>query len=166
MCCIILPNNSLVPEWIKWQIKIWMVNHIVLANCHFQLRKLYLQNFYSKRKGWYWKSLIWMFLKLWHCQIISYLFASFKTIILCSVHSVWFMKYVFSAKIWFVKTSTRIVKCESRVVKSDPEYAVFWLHPPPRTLQHLHNIFQSMFMYVLFPWGTIFVWPYQVGWYH
>ena len=28
--------------------------------------------------------------------------------------------YVFFAKMWFVKTSTRIVKCESRVVKSNP----------------------------------------------
>ena len=44
----------------------------------------------------------------------------FTTIILCSVHSIWFLKYIFSAKIWFVKTSTRIVIYESRVVKSNP----------------------------------------------
>ena len=31
------------------------------------------------------------------------------------------MKYVFSAKIWFVKTSTRIVKHKSRVVRSNPD---------------------------------------------
>ena len=31
------------------------------------------------------------------------------------------VKYVFSAKIWFVKTSTRIVKHESRVVRSTPD---------------------------------------------
>ena len=36
-----------------------------------------------------------------------------KTIILCFVHSMCFVKYVFPAKIWFVKTSTKIVKCES-----------------------------------------------------
>ena len=30
------------------------------------------------------------------------------------------MKYDFTAKIWFVKTSTRIVKYETQVVKSDP----------------------------------------------
>ena len=58
-------------------------------------------------------------LKLWHCQITWYLFAGFKTIILCSIHSIQFVKYVFSAKIWFVKTSTKIVKYESRVVKSN-----------------------------------------------
>ena len=62
-----------------------------------------------------------MFLKLWHCQIIWYLFAAFKTIILCSVHSLWFVKYVFSAKIWFMKVSPRIVKYESLVTKSNPE---------------------------------------------
>ena len=45
----------------------------------------------------------------------------FKTIILCSVHSIWFEKDVFSAKLWFVKTSTGIVKHESRVVKSSPD---------------------------------------------
>ena len=43
----------------------------------------------------------------------------FNTIILCSFHSIWFVKYVFSAKIWFVKTSTKIVKYESQVVKSN-----------------------------------------------
>ena len=49
-----------------------------------------------------------------------YLFASFKGIVLCSVHSIWFGKYEFSAKIQFVKTLTRIVKHESRVFKSNP----------------------------------------------
>ena len=29
---------------------------------------------------------------------------------------------MFSAKIWFVKTSTRIAKYESRVVKSNPDF--------------------------------------------
>ena len=57
-----------------------------------------------------------MFLKLWYCQKVWYLFPGLKTIILCSVHSTWFVKYLFSAKLWFVKTSTRIVKYESRDV--------------------------------------------------
>ena len=39
-----------------------------------------------------------MFLKLWHCRIIWYLFVSFKTIILCSVHSVRFVKMCFLLK--------------------------------------------------------------------
>ena len=37
----------------------------------------------------------------------TYLFVGFKTIILCYVHSIQFMKYVFSAKTWLVKTSIR-----------------------------------------------------------
>ena len=45
-----------------------------------------------------------------------------RPLILCTVHSIWFVKYVFSAKIWSVKTSIRIVKYESRarVAKSNP----------------------------------------------
>ena len=45
----------------------------------------------------------------------------FVFVILCSVHSVWFVNCVFSAKICFVKTSTRIVKYELWVVKSNTE---------------------------------------------
>ena len=62
------------------------------------------------------------FLNLCYCQIIWYLIVGFKTIILCSVHSLWFVKYMFSAKIWFMKTSTRIVKYKSQVIKSNPAY--------------------------------------------
>ena len=68
--------------------------------------------------------LIRVFLKLWHCQIIWYLFAGFKVIILLSVHFIWFVKYVFSAKLRFVKTSTRLVKYKSRVVESNPAHFV------------------------------------------
>ena len=46
-------------------------------------------------------------------QFDIYLFAGFKTIILGSVHPIRFVKYVFSAKIWPMKSSTRIVKYES-----------------------------------------------------
>ena len=52
-----------------------------------------------------------------------YLLAGFKTIIFCFVHSIRFVKYVLSAKIWFVKALTRIVKYESRVVKLNPAVA-------------------------------------------
>ena len=71
---------------------------------------------------WCPKSSIRMFSKLWQYQIIdTYLQVTYlKTIILCSVSSIWFVKYVFFAKIWFLKTSTRIVKYESRVVKANP----------------------------------------------
>ena len=33
-----------------------------------------------------------------------------KIIIPCSVHSILYVKYVFSAKIWFMKTLSRILK--------------------------------------------------------
>ena len=59
-------------------------------------------------------------LRLCQCRIIWYQLPGFKTIIVCSVHSIRFVKYVSFAKIWFMKTSTRIVKYESRVVKSNP----------------------------------------------
>ena len=52
---------------------------------------------------------------------ILYLFAGFKTIILCSVHSIRLVEYMFSAKMWFVKISSKIAKDESRVAKSNPE---------------------------------------------
>ena len=42
------------------------------------------------------------------------LIVGFKTIILCPLHSKRFVKTFFSAKIWFVKTSTKVVKNESR----------------------------------------------------
>ena len=57
-------------------------------------------------------------LKFWYYWIILYLSAGFNTIIiiLCSAYTILFMKNVFSAKIWFMKTSTRILIYESRVL--------------------------------------------------
>ena len=93
----------------------------LLCSLWFQLHKKWcLQNFCLRKKRMIVKSSIRMFSKLWQCQTVWYLFASFKTIILCSLHSMRFMKYVFSAKIWFVKTSTRVVKYELEVIKSNP----------------------------------------------
>ena len=94
-------------------INICMANCLSFSICYFRLGKKCLQNLYSKIE---WSSTK-NFLRLWHCQIIWYLFESFKTIMLCSVRSIRFVKYVLSAKIWFMKTSTRIVKYESRVVR-------------------------------------------------
>ena len=48
---------------------------------------------------------------------IADLFEGFMPIILCSPHSVWFIKYVFSAEIWVLKITTRITKYKSQVVK-------------------------------------------------
>ena len=49
---------------------------------------------------------------------IRYLFVDFKTVTLCSIDSIRSMKYVFSAKIQFMKTS---IKTESRVVNLNPD---------------------------------------------
>ena len=92
-------------------INIWMVNCPIFWICYFRLGKKWcLQNLHSKKE---WSSTI-IFSQLWQCQIIWYLFESFKTIILCSVCSMQFVKYVLPVKIWLVKTLTRIVKYESR----------------------------------------------------
>ena len=44
-----------------------------------------------------------------------------KTILLCSVHCIQFVKDVFYTKICFMKTSTRIVKYESQVIELNPD---------------------------------------------
>ena len=101
---------------------LWLIV-LSFENCYFRFRKKWcLQNFYSIKKEW---SSIKIFLELWHCRIIWYLFEGFKTTIVCSVHSV---RFVFSTKIWFVKTSTRIVKYKSRIIRSSPDLFSFnWL---------------------------------------
>ena len=110
-------------------INIWMVNFLIFSVCYFRLGKRWcLQNLYSKKE----RSSTRILLKLWHCQIIWYLFANFKIIILCSVCSIRFVKYVLSTKIWFVKTSTRILKYESWVIKSNSDHVIhkwpLWLN--------------------------------------
>ena len=48
--------------------------------------------------------------EVWQCRVICYFFVGFKIIILSFAHSiwfVWFMKHVFLAKTWFVKTSSK-----------------------------------------------------------
>ena len=62
------------------------------------------------------------------CWIIWSLFPGLKTVMLCSVHYLWFVKYVFSAEIWFVKTSTRVVKYKSQVIKLNPDDNIQMLH--------------------------------------
>ena len=67
-----------------------------LYNLLFPLRKKWCLQDFCLIKKWWWKSPI---------------------RILCSLHSIRFVKYVFTAKI----NLTRIVKYESRVVKSNPD---------------------------------------------
>ena len=76
-----------------------MVNCLPFLICYFgSLRNVY-RTFAWKRNGWW-------------CKL--------SIRILCCLHSMQFVKCVFSAKIWLVKISTRIVKYKSRVVKSNP----------------------------------------------
>ena len=97
-----------------------MVNCLVFAIFYFRLHKLMFTRLSLDKE-------------IRHCQITWYLFADFKTIILCYVHSIWFVKHVFSAKRWFVKTSNRIVKCESQVAKLNSDrypWKFHALNPP------------------------------------
>ena len=104
-----------------------MVNYLIFAVWNFQLSKKWcLQNFYTILKCMMLvivdKNVFKvMTLPVCYCRIIWFSFASFKTIMLCSVLSIWPVKYEFSAEIWFVTTLTRIVKYESQVAKSNPE---------------------------------------------
>ena len=102
-----------------------MVNCLIFADCYFQLCRKSLQNFHPIKKC--------MMLVIIDKNIFKaialpnnlLIFACFKAIIiLCSVHSIWFVKLVFSAKIWFVKTLTRIMRYQSQVAKLNPDYAV------------------------------------------
>ena len=85
-------------------------------------------------------------LEIWRCQLIWHLIAGFKNIFLWSVHSLWLVKYMCSAKIWFEKTSNWIVKYESRVAKSNPDatrniWAVIpMLNRPPVTITKVIRI--------------------------
>ena len=97
-----------------------MVNCLIFSVCYFWLRKKSCyQNVCSIKK--------WMMLEIINKNVSEIMTMPnnlilawrFKTIILCFFHSVRLMKYVFYAKIWFMKTSTRIVKSESQVVKSN-----------------------------------------------
>ena len=115
-------NKSNSEKMFAWFI-VWSFQFVI-----FDSVKKCLQNFNSIKK--------WMMVQivdknLWHYGIIRYLFAGFKTITLCSenlqtgfmtitlcsVYSIRFVKHAFSTKIWFVKTSTRIMKYKSWVIK-------------------------------------------------
>ena len=63
-----------------------------------------------------------MFLKLWNFLMIWCLLPDLKTIILCSVHSIWFVEYVLCWNIWFVKALTRIVEYEYKLLNQTQIY--------------------------------------------
>ena len=100
-----------------------MANCLIFAISYVRLCKKCLHYFCLTKK--------WMMMEIMDksdCRIIWYLLAGLKPIILCFVHSVWFVKYLFSAEIWFVKMPTRTVKYKSWVVKLNPEVSVHQLH--------------------------------------
>ena len=104
--------------WANQIVNIWIVDHPTIF--HFELHKTFM----PLKNGWCWTLSIRMLLKLWHFQVIWHLFAGFKTVILCSAHSIWFTKCVLFGKVWFVETSTRIMKYEPQVVKLNPDLSV------------------------------------------
>ena len=108
-----------------------MVNCLVFSICYVRLCKKWCLQSICLTKRWMMMEII----DKSDCQIIWCLFAGLKPIILRSVHSIWFMKYICFAEIWFVKTSTGIVKHESRVIKLNPVM-----------LQILVNIFRQIKM--------------------
>ena len=65
----------------------------------------------------------------------------FKAYNLCSIHSLWFEKYVFLAEIWFVKISTRTMKYESQVLQSNSA----------KKGKYLHKISMLIFIRIFFP---------------
>ena len=99
-----------------------MVNCLVFSICYFWLHKIWcLQKFCLIKK--------WVVLEIFDKSVSKImtlpnnlvLICRFQAIILHSVHSIWFVKYKFSAKLWFMKTSTRILKFESWVIKLIPD---------------------------------------------
>ena len=99
-----------------------MVNCLVFAICYFRLSiRRGLKNFCSIEKRIMLVVVDKNVLKLWHYKIIWCLFAGFKTLVLCSVHSTWLIKYVISVKMWFMKTLARMGKYKPRIVKSNCE---------------------------------------------
>ena len=70
------------------------------------------------------------------------------------------MKYTFSTKIWFVKTSTRIVKYKSQAVKSNPgvgKLPIQWgkLNGKPKNFSLL-IIFRIMLIWQA-KWSVVFI---------
>ena len=116
-----------------------MVNHLVLAICHFQLRKKWcLQNFYSIKK-------LMMLLKLWHCWLIWDLFAGFKTVGLCSL---WFVKYVFSTEIDSWKFQLELWNMNHELLNWTLQsiYRVFRPHVTFKLLYGFGTVHASIFM--------------------
>ena len=110
-------DSQLKPSYGPWALRLFLFLPFWFF---FWLSKKCLKNFCST-KNWMMKGIVnKKVFKIMNCPIIVYLFAGLKTIILCSVHPKLFVKYVFLTKYWFVKTSTRIVKYESQVVKLNP----------------------------------------------
>ena len=99
-----------------------MVNCLVLAICYFRFcKKWSLQNFFSIEK-WMIEIVDEIVFSMWHCRVIWYLFASFKTI-LCSVHSIWFLSiWIFCWNV-ICENLTRIVK----YVKLHPKFRDWFL---------------------------------------
>ena len=122
LCCIIFSNALQETEYINSKC---LNDCLVFSIRYFRVRKRWcLQNVCLIKE--------WMMVEIVDKNVFEIMALSnnllfickFKTIILYSVYSAWSVKCVFSAKKWFVITSTRIVKYELRVAKSNPIWIV------------------------------------------
>ena len=121
-CCIVLWHTCLVPEYMKNSK--WLS---LFAVCYLKVRKeRCLQNFCSTEK--------WMMLDIVVKNILKIIAVSNNLVFICRfynhnlvfIHYLWLVKYAFSTKKWFVKTSCRIMKYKSRVVKMNPGKSDFY----------------------------------------
>ena len=102
-------------------VTIWIVNCLIFSICYFWLGENDVYKTFTQIENDHRQE----YFQIYDIAIIIwYLVESFGTITLCSVRSLRFADYMLSAKIWFAKTSTRIVKYESRIDKSNSDGSV------------------------------------------
>ena len=123
-----------------------MVNCVIFAICYFQLhKKSCLQNFCLIKK--------WMMLEIVKKNVFRFMILPNNmvlickiVIILCFIHSILIMKYVFFAKIWFMKTLTRIVNINHELINQT--LLLFLQYLFLKSYSHLyHNHYQPFYKY-------------------
>ena len=97
-----------------------MIQQLIISSLQF-LISVYVKKNDAEKKN------LCLIKKLMMLEIVNknnlVLICGYKGHILCFVQSVQFVNFVFSTIIWFVKASNRIVKYESRIIKSNPDYS-------------------------------------------
>ena len=91
-------------------------NLLFLAQWKIMFTKLLLKKKMDDT-GNHWKN-VFKIMTILHNLVLVYRFYDH----LCLLRSIRFVKYLFPAKIWFVKTSSRTVKYESQVAELNPDF--------------------------------------------